>query len=514
METIRYLFGGFVLDPSDRQLWRDGQIVEDIRPQEFDLLVLLVENAGRLVEKETLIDKIWGEAVIEDSALVTSISRLRQVLKAGDIDPIKAVPKKGYRFVSPVTVDKVSDGVKESMGREAASIGAQVQSLEPVIIRPRGFDVLKALLPERERAEIFLDLGRKASTRMIGSEQNTWLSFIEDEYESFGVALDYYGKTSASLEVELASHLGFYWGVRGRWAEGRERLRHALARQQDGAPESRAQALTWFGYLSFQLDDYEAAKQSSSEGAGLSKEIGDDATMALALQVLGEVAEAEGRYPKAKTTLKKSLAACQRAKVDWLIGRAYGALGTVARAEGNPVGAKEYYLQSLAKMEESDDKRRISSAYSRLSVVAVAHRDLAQARLMLDKSHETIYGTPGKQSIALAQFNLGLIEEASGQYQAALTAFQRSLALRKEIAEKRGVVRAMEAIGRIEVLMGNEKEAARIFGAAGALRTSAGAPMSPSEHKRYGALMLDVRKKFPQEWNDGRQKVLAEVIIV
>ena len=54
------------LDPSDWQLWRDRQTVEDTLPQEFDLLVLLVESAGRLVEKETLIDKIWGEAVIED----------------------------------------------------------------------------------------------------------------------------------------------------------------------------------------------------------------------------------------------------------------------------------------------------------------------------------------------------------------------------------------------------------------------------------------------------------------
>jgi tetratricopeptide (TPR) repeat protein len=266
--------------------------------------------------------------------------------------------------------------------------------------------------------------------------------------------------------------------------------------------------------MSYHVDDYVNAKKALSAGTTMSKELGDDSTLALALHGLAGVAEAEGKYAEAAAIYRKSLRASERVGADALQGMTYTGLGSVAQAQGDYADAKKNYRKGLDKRELADDRRGLASSYSRLSVIAVAENDPAQARLLLNRSYETVYGTPGKQSIALGQFNLGLIEEASRQYKAALTAFQQCLILRQEISEKRGVARAMEGCAKMICLLGREKEAALQFGAADAIRISSSSPLSPNEHKKYGELRSEVRKKYPNQWNEGSQKVLDEIIVV
>ena len=74
---------------------RDGTPIT-LTPRVFDVLVLLVENAGRLVTKNEFMKQVWTEAFVEDATLAQSISQLRKAL--GDSEAIETVPKQGYRF--------------------------------------------------------------------------------------------------------------------------------------------------------------------------------------------------------------------------------------------------------------------------------------------------------------------------------------------------------------------------------------------------------------------------------
>lgn len=100
-----YEFGSFRLDPDERLLLRDGKPVQ-LTPKVFDLLLLLVENNGRLLEKEDLMRSLWQDSFVEESNLSFNISILRKTL--GD-DPkkrqyVETVPKRGYRFIADVKV--------------------------------------------------------------------------------------------------------------------------------------------------------------------------------------------------------------------------------------------------------------------------------------------------------------------------------------------------------------------------------------------------------------------------
>ena len=99
-----YEFGEFRLDPDERLLIRAGQAVA-LAPKTFDTLVLLVENAGRLVPKDEFIQRLWPGTFVEEVAVAQNVSQLRKALDngGGGKSLIETVPKRGYRFVAPVT---------------------------------------------------------------------------------------------------------------------------------------------------------------------------------------------------------------------------------------------------------------------------------------------------------------------------------------------------------------------------------------------------------------------------
>jgi len=100
-----YEFGPFRLDPSERRLTRSGEPVA-IAPKCFDLLVVLVENGGHLLEKEELLARLWPDQFVEESSLSFQVSGLRKILGEGlNGEPyIETVPKRGFRFVATIGV--------------------------------------------------------------------------------------------------------------------------------------------------------------------------------------------------------------------------------------------------------------------------------------------------------------------------------------------------------------------------------------------------------------------------
>jgi DNA-binding winged helix-turn-helix (wHTH) protein len=99
-----YEFGPFRLDLSEHVLLRDGHPLP-LTPKVFEVLRVLVLNSGHLVEKERLLKEVWPDSFVEEGALNRSVSVLRKALGEGPQAEryIETVPKRGYRFVAPVT---------------------------------------------------------------------------------------------------------------------------------------------------------------------------------------------------------------------------------------------------------------------------------------------------------------------------------------------------------------------------------------------------------------------------
>lgn len=104
-----YEFGPFRLNPEDRTLSRDGELVP-LTIKAFDTLLVLVENAGQLLSKDELMRRVWPETVVEENNLAQQVSFLRKALGESEtgVKYIETLPKRGYRFL--VTPGLVADG--------------------------------------------------------------------------------------------------------------------------------------------------------------------------------------------------------------------------------------------------------------------------------------------------------------------------------------------------------------------------------------------------------------------
>jgi TolB-like protein/DNA-binding winged helix-turn-helix (wHTH) protein len=102
-EHREYRFDDFHVKPGAWNLYRDGEVIH-LEPTVLKLLVFLIANRDRLVTREELMDTVWGNTVVSESALSKAVARLRKAL---DDDPrapryIETVHSKGYRFVAEV----------------------------------------------------------------------------------------------------------------------------------------------------------------------------------------------------------------------------------------------------------------------------------------------------------------------------------------------------------------------------------------------------------------------------
>lgn len=106
-----YRFGPYLLDAEERVLLRDGQPVT-LPPKDLETLVVLVERAGHIVEKEELLQRVWPGVFIEEGNLSRRIFNLRQVLgdSADERPYIETIPKRGYRFSGTVQEDAAEPG--------------------------------------------------------------------------------------------------------------------------------------------------------------------------------------------------------------------------------------------------------------------------------------------------------------------------------------------------------------------------------------------------------------------
>jgi len=99
-----YEFGPFRIDTVERLLLRSDEVIP-LTPKAIDTLLALISNPGRVLEKEDLIKMVWPDSFVEEGGLARNISALRRVLGdlTSDIQFIETIPKRGYRFVAPVT---------------------------------------------------------------------------------------------------------------------------------------------------------------------------------------------------------------------------------------------------------------------------------------------------------------------------------------------------------------------------------------------------------------------------
>src|SRR5215510_388545 len=120
-----YEFCPYRLDLARRLLLREGEVVS-LTSKVFDLLLLLVESSGRVLEKDELMTKLWPDTIVEEANLSVYVSTLRKALgeRPGEHRYIATIPGQGYCFVAEVK--ECRDG-KTELAQEDVGVISQIE---------------------------------------------------------------------------------------------------------------------------------------------------------------------------------------------------------------------------------------------------------------------------------------------------------------------------------------------------------------------------------------------------
>lgn len=146
--SIRYQFGRFHLDASERVLLREGEPVP-VTPKVLDILLTLVEKPNQVVEKDDLMKRVWPNTFVEEGNLTQNISLLRKALgeNSSGIQFIETVPRRGYRFVAAVSQSPTSPAEAAGPSETDDPPGAPDENSKVMVVESEPGQALQAPSP-------------------------------------------------------------------------------------------------------------------------------------------------------------------------------------------------------------------------------------------------------------------------------------------------------------------------------------------------------------------------------
>ena len=117
-----FRFADVTVDEKNFRLEKGGD-QRSLTPRAFDVLLYLIKQDGRLVEKQELFEQVWKESFVTDNALTRVIKEIRQATGDDANDPkyIETIPKRGYRFAAALK-DKPQVAPAQSTNQSVSTV--------------------------------------------------------------------------------------------------------------------------------------------------------------------------------------------------------------------------------------------------------------------------------------------------------------------------------------------------------------------------------------------------------
>jgi predicted ATPase/class 3 adenylate cyclase len=319
---------------------------------------------------------------------------------------------------------------------------------------------------ERRRALYFLQLVERADPELKRSQQGIWLARLEAEHDNLRGSLEWalgHGESEAALRMSAA--LWMFWYMRGYVSEGRRWLSRALAVADRAATEARAKALDGAGYLASEQGAFDDALSLLRESLACARENGSPDAVATAATHLS-VYVVEDDLVGSLALGEEAVAAARLAGDQYTLAVAYNNLGEVARVAGDNARATAVYEQSYLLRKELGDTSRLALSLVNLGEMALIAGDVDRAAALFSEGLELARPIGDKRHVAFALLDLGWVALAQQRYDESRGRLREALALSREIGNRTYVVDVLLAFAGLAAAQGRALTGARLAGAA------------------------------------------------
>jgi len=397
----------------------------------------------------------------------------RLAVFAGDfaLDAAEWVAGSGWRAAGaeaaaggqpPASLDTVASLVEKSLLQRLDAGGGEPRFGMLATVQEYALERLAAAGEEaaarQAHAGWFLGLAEEAwPTFRQRAGQEAWLHRLEAERGNLRAALRWLDERGdAASRLRLAGALAWFWYIRGPLAEGRSWLERALAvPDADVGGALRVRAMVGAALLAHFQGDDERAEGWLAASLARSPALGDPWLAGFGLLLWGMVAEdradydlAEGRFAEA---LPRFRAAGDRANAALTLTH----LGVTAWGRGDVERAKGLYEEALAVQREADDGWGLSISLGYLGLLAGERGDFPGAAVAHRESLRLRWAVGVWEDVAASLADLAALAAAAGRAEPAARLFGAAAAVREEMGRllaplfpERGVFERAEARAR------------------------------------------------------------------
>ncbi|HEX8238013.1 MAG TPA: tetratricopeptide repeat protein [Abditibacteriaceae bacterium] len=398
---------------------------------------------------------------------------------------------------------------------------------------------------QRRHAAYYVLLAEEGAQGLSGSMPGEWLHCLEVEQDNLRAALAWSLEREPLLSLRLAAALGWFWEMRGHFAEGYDWLQQVLAVNHPRpasnqstlfAASSREQlpladALKAAGRLANHLADNDSARSHLEQSLAIYRQLDDKQGIADALFSLSFALVNRGNYELARSLCEESLALQQElGQISGLFDARYNR-ALIALFQGDFALANTLSEENLILARKLGDARRTAVSRQLIGLCAAFQGDQGTARSHLEESLETFQTLHEKGGMSRSLWGLGTMAFARGDLETAHDYYSQSLAMVVELNNRWALPHLLEAFGwiaaargyaarsRVEQESSHEaaEKAPRLLGAAEYLRQSLEIPLPPvfavhSINAQSTARFVLGDDVFTVAWNAGRAMSLERAI--
>lgn len=355
-------------------------------------------------------------------------------------------------------------------------------------------------------ARYFLSLVERAEPELWGPDLAECLHRLEVEHDNLRAALRWTtGHGEAAVALGLCAALGRFWRLRGHASEGLRWLESTLSWNLGVSPSGRARALDTAGQLARDLGRYEDAERYYERSLALRLEMQDTPGAALALNNLATVVHFRGDHDRSHALLEESLTRFRQLDDERGEALTLVSLGTIAQLRHDTERAMAWYQAGLAVFRQLGDQRGVAAALNNLGNLASEQRDFDLAGACYRESLQLFRELGDGHDVAACLGNLARLARDCGDLTEAVSRCEDSLRGYAELASVHGIGSSMTLLVELTAGRRDDDWAARLLGAAAAMRETIGLGRSTAADPAYAAIrdrMGSVR--FERAWDAGR----------
>lgn len=376
--------------------------------------------------------------------------------------------------------------------------------------------------------DFFLKFAEEAEPHFNSPDEMKWVSRLEAEVDNLRAAIEWAMENNVEITLRLGVALHLFWSRHGYEEEGRRLLGEALTRLkalspvEDEAAHQRtllqAKALNALGVLGFGLGDFLGSVKVFEQSVELSRQIGEKHTLSWALSYIGSASAFMGIVENSYSAAEEGLTLARQVGDKVLLGLALiNMAATAAMVHHDPKTVQEYTEEGLQLLRDIGARWAVAMLSFGMGMSAAAQGNYAEAYSLFEACLPLFSELRDRHRVNMVHSELAHIERRQGHYAEAKPLYRETIQEWQRLGHRAAIAHQLECFAMIAKAQEEDEHAAKLFGAAEALRENINIPMTPFERVEYEREVNDLRANmdesaFAKAWAEGRALTMEQAV--